>query len=90
MQLIDYHNYNWQQAIDARLLQTSNMWLCERALQDNVAYETLINLWVSKEQSVIGAQSWKEQAVQLKVEEEVRRLRQEYKKLKSQSQSQSK
>ena len=87
-QLIDYANYNWQQAaVDAMILQTSNARLRERALQDNVGYETLINLGVSKEQSALGAEKLErasgaanQSGSRVKVEQEVRRLRQENKK----------
>ena len=88
-QLIDYDNYNWQQAaVDAIILQTSNPRLRERALQENVSYDTLINLGVSKEQSVLGAQklekaSGQGSSTQVKIEEEVRKLRTENKKLRS-------
>ena len=55
-QLINYDNYNWKKAaVDAMVLQTSNPRLRERALQDNVSYDTLINLGISKEQSVLDA-----------------------------------
>ena len=55
-QLIDYSDYSWQQAaVDAMVLQTSNAKLRERALQDNVNYDTLMTLGVAKEQSARGA-----------------------------------
>ena len=42
--LINYENYDWKQAaVAAILLQTSNPKLQERALQDNVSYEDLLN-----------------------------------------------
>ena len=91
-QLINYDNYNWKKAaVDAMVLQTSNPRLRERALQDNVSYDTLINLGISKEQSVLGAaklekasgQSSQQSQSQIKVEEEVRKLRLENKQLKS-------
>ena len=88
-QLIDYDNYNWQQAaVNAIILQTSNPKLGERALGENVSYDTLINLGVSKEQSVLGAQklekaSGQGSSNQVKIEEEVRKLRTENKKLRS-------
>ena len=75
------------------ILQTSNARLRERALQDNVGYETLINLEVSKEQSALGAEKLEkasgasnQSGSRIKVEQEVRRLRQENKQLKAQSQ----
>ena len=41
--LIDYSNYNWKQAaVDAIILQTSSNKLREKALQENVYYESLL------------------------------------------------
>ena len=55
-QLIDYTDYDWQQAaVDAMILQTSNAKLRERALQENITYDMLITLGVAKEQSARGA-----------------------------------
>ena len=90
-ELIDYSDYSWQQAaVDAMVLQTSNAKLRERALQDNVNYDTLMTLGVAKEQSVRGAaamekasgQSSQTDMSKVKIEQEVRRLREENSKLK--------
>ena len=87
-QLISYENYNWKQAaVDAMILQTSNPKLRERSLQDNVSYDEILKLGISKEQSTKGA-ALLEQASgghhpTEKVTEEVRRLKIENKKLKS-------
>ena len=91
-QLIDYTNYNWQQAaVDAIILQTSNAKLRERALQENINYDTLMTLGVAKEQSARGAAALERASGQsrsdsskVKIEEEVRRLRAENKELKGQ------
>ena len=49
-QLIDYSEYIWQQAaVEAIILQTSNAKLCERALQENISYDSLMSLGVAKE-----------------------------------------
>ena len=64
------------------VLQTSNPRLSERALQDNVSYDTLTNLGVSKEQYVSSAtklekasgQFSQQSQSQVKVEEKVRKL----------------
>ena len=54
--LINYENYDWKQAaVDVILLQTLNPKLRERALQDNVSYEHLLKLGITKEQSEKGA-----------------------------------
>ena len=54
--LIDYENYNWQQAaVDAVILQTSNAKLRERALQENVSYDEFLRMGIVKEQSAKGA-----------------------------------
>ena len=89
-QLINYDDYNWKKAaVDAIILQTSNPRLRERALQDNVSYDTLINLGISKEQSVLGAAKLERASGQssqqssVKVEEEVKKLRLENKQLKA-------
>ena len=47
--LINYNNYDWKQ-VDAILLQTSSLKLQERALQEKVTYEKLIELGLTKEQ----------------------------------------
>ena len=87
-ELINYDNYDWQQAVvDAIILQTSNVALCERALQENVTYDHLFKMGIVKEQSVKGAalleQVSGQQLVKVKMEEEVRRLQSENKQLKS-------
>ena len=87
--LIDYQDYNWKQAtVDAIILQTSHPKLRERALQENITYEKLIDLGITKEQSVKGAAlleeaSGQSSGVKVKMEEEVRKLQLENKKLKS-------
>ena len=54
--LINYENYDWKQAaVNAILLQTSNPKLRERALQDNVSYEGLFTLGITKQPSEKGA-----------------------------------
>ena len=54
--LMNYENYDWKQAaVDAILLQTSNPKLQERALQDNVLYEDMLKLGMTKEHSKNGA-----------------------------------
>ena len=54
--LINYENYDWKPAtVDAILLQTSNPKSRERALQNNVSYEDLLKLGITKEQSEKGA-----------------------------------
>ena len=56
-ELIDYEGYDFRQAaIDAILLQTSNPKLRERGLQENVSLEKLLEIGISKEQSVKGAE----------------------------------
>ena len=80
-QLINYDDYNWKKAaVDAIILQTSNPRLRERALQDNVSYDTLINLGISKLERASGQSS---QQSSVKVEEEVKKLRLENKQLKA-------
>ena len=90
--LIDYVNYDWKQAaVDAIVLQTSNSRLRERALIDNVTYENLLKLGIAKEQSMKGAALLEQASGQssgerkIKVEEEVRRLQLENRKLKKKS-----
>ena len=88
--LISYTNYDWQQAaVDAMLLQTSNSKLREHALQDNVTYDELVKLGISKEQSAKGAALLEQASGQTatspnNIEQEVRRLKIENKHLKSQ------
>ena len=91
-ELIDYEGYDFRQAaIDAILLQTSNPKLRERGLQENVSLEKLLEIGISKEQSVRGAEMLEQASGQgsssgsIKMEEEVRRLKQENKKLRSKS-----
>ena len=87
--LINYENYDWKQAdVDAILLQTSNPKLWERALQDNVSYEDLFKLGISKEQSKKGAALLEKASGQSSSQEqhhaqEVRRLQHENRKLKA-------
>ena len=87
--LINYENYDWKQAaVDAILLQTSNPKLRERALQDNVSYEDLFKLGISKEQSEKGAALLEKASGQSSSQEqhyaqEVRRLQHENRKLKA-------
>jgi len=85
--LISYNNYDWQQAaVDAMILQTSNAKLRERCLQDNVSYDDMMKLGISKEQSVKGAALLEQASGNSstdKATEEVRRLKLENKKLKS-------
>ena len=85
--LISYTNYNWQQAaVDAMMLQTSNAKLRERCLQDNVSYDDMMKLGISKEQSIKGAALLEQASGHSstdKATEEVRRLKLENKKLKS-------
>ena len=83
--MIDYTDYDWQQAaVDAMILQTSNAKLRERALQENITYDMLMTLGVAKEQSARGAAALEKASGQsrVKIEEEVRRLRDENKPLK--------
>ena len=54
--LIDYNDYNWKMAaVDAMILQTANPRLREKALSENVTYDKLMNMGVTKEQSEKGA-----------------------------------
>ena len=88
--LISYDQYDWQQAaVDAMLLQTTNPKLRERALQDNVSYDELMKLGITKEQSAKGAALLEQASGQTsnsssRMQEEVRRLKQENKQLKTQ------
>ena len=84
--LISYDNYDWKQAtVDAILLQTSSAKLRERALQENISYDALLMMGITKEQSEKGAALLEQasgQSRQIKIEEEVRRLQVENKRLK--------
>ena len=81
--LISYTGYNWEQAaVDAILLQTSNPKLRERALQENMTYDDLVKLGITKEQSAKGAALLEKASGQSPLEEEVRRLTFENRKLK--------
>ena len=90
--LIDFRNYDWKQAsVDAMLLQTTSTKLRERALQENITYDDLVKLGIAREQSQKGAAllhkaSGQSNASEVKYsqEEEVRRLKYENRKLKSQ------
>ena len=64
------------------LLQTSNTKLRERALQENMTYDNLIKLGIAKEQSVKGAAFLEKASGQSPLEEQVRRLTVENRKLK--------
>ena len=87
--LINSENYDWKQvALDAILLQTSKPKLRERALQDNVSYEDLLKLGITKEQSDKGAALLEKASGQSSSQEqhyaqEVRRLQYENRKLKA-------
>ena len=82
--LVDFTGYDWKTAtVDAIVLQTSNMKLREKALQENADYNALMSMGIVKEQSEKGAaqlagtssgHSWVK-------DEEVRKLQQENKKL---------
>ena len=84
-QLIDYNDYNWKTAaVDAMNVKTSTSFLREKALQDNSSYESLLKLGIAKEQSAKGAtllENAQGSGMKVKVEEEVRRLKSENKKL---------
>ena len=87
--LISYDNYHWKQAaVDAMILQTSCPKLRERALQENTTYDSLMKLGIAKEQSAKGAALLEQASGQpslgshVKIEEQVRRLQSENKKLK--------
>ena len=89
--LIDFRNYDWKQAsVDAMLLQTTSTKLRERALQENITYDDLVKLGIAREQSQKGAAllykaSGQSNASEVKYfQEEVRRLKYENRKLKSQ------
>ena len=54
--IINYDNYDWKQAtVDAILLQTSNPKVRERALQENITYDSILTMGITKEQSMKGA-----------------------------------
>ena len=90
--LINYENYDWKQAaVDAILLQTSNPKMRERALQNNVSYEDLLKLGITKEQSEKGAVLLEKASRQSSSQEqhyaqEVRQLQDENRKFKPTSQ----
>ena len=84
--LISYENYDWKAAaVDAMLLQTSNHKLRERALQEDMDFEKFLKLGIAKEQSTKGAAQLEVasgQTPHFSTEtEEIRRLRNENKKL---------
>ena len=87
--LIDFENYDWKQAsVDAMLLQTSSTKLRERALQENISYDDFIKLGIAREQSQKGANllqkaSGQDPLSEISSQEEVRRLKNENRKLKS-------
>ena len=72
-------------------MQPSNAKLREQALQEIISYDSLMSSGVAKEQSVRGAAAMEKASGQsgsnpkVKIEEEVRKLRQENKQLRSQS-----
>ena len=74
-------------AVNAIILQTSNIALRERAQRENVTYDQLLKMGIIKEQSAKGAglleQARGQQSVTVKMEEEVRRLQSENKQLKN-------
>ena len=88
--LINYDNYDWKcAAADAILLQTANSKLRERAIQEDIDYDKFITLGIAKEQSSKGAAqlevaSGQSSATSTEMEE-VRRLRDENKKLRQQT-----
>ena len=78
--LINYDQYNWKQAaVDSIILQTSNPRLRERALQENISFDNLLKLGITKEQSAKGAallqQACGQATPRVKLEDDVRRLR---------------
>ena len=85
--LIDYANYDWKMAaVDAMVLQTSNPRLREKALNDNANYDGLMKMGVAKEQSEKGAAQLagsSSQGSQSIKEEDVRKLQDDIKKLRS-------
>ena len=77
-QLIDYNDYDWQQAaVNAIILQKTNAKLHKRALQEDISYDFLMTSDVAKEQEVKGAAALEkandnsEQSLNVKIEEEV-------------------
>ena len=92
--LISYDNYDWKQvAVDAIILQTSCPKLRERALLENTTYDSLMKLGIAKEQTAKGAALLEQASGQsslgshIKIEEQVRRLQSENKKLKAKIES---
>ena len=90
--LIDYTNYDWKQAaVDAMILQTSSKKLREKALAENTTYEELLKLGIAKEQSEKGAALLERAAggshQEPDINEEVRRLKIENKRLKKKKKS---
>ena len=90
--IINYENYDWKQAtVDAILLQTSNPKLRERALQENITYNSLLTMGITKEQSMKGAPLLEKASGQTSSftnqlyikSEEVRKLQKENNRLKS-------
>ena len=84
--MINYDNYDWQHAaMDAIILQTSNTKLRERALQENVTYDKLLQLGIAREQSEKGAvlleqaSGHRSNDTRVKLEEDVQRLKLEKK-----------
>ena len=74
--LIDYTGYDWRMAaVDAMVLQTANARLREKALQDNISYDQLMTMGVTKEQSEKGAAQLAGgiQGIQIK-EEDIRKV----------------
>ena len=82
--LISYDNYDWKQAaVDAMILQMSSSKLREKALNENVSYDDLIKLGITKEQSEKGAALLEQASGSSRgLDEEVRRLKIENKQLK--------
>ena len=88
--LIDYKDYDLQTAVaDAIALQTSNQKLHEKNLNDNLSYDEMMVVGVSKEQSekvafLLAGTSHTSRGYD--TQEEVRRLQSENKKLKNRMQ----
>ena len=82
---INYENYDWKQAaVDAILLQTSNLKLQERALQDNVSYEGLLKLGITSEKgATLLEKASRQSSSQEQHAQEVRRLQYENRKLRA-------
>ena len=83
-QLISYNQYDWKQAaVDAMILQMSSSKLREKALNENVSYNDLIKLGITKEQSEKGAALLEQASGSSRnLDEEVRRLTMENRNLK--------